>query len=123
MNPASGIMVQKVLDVTIVDFQEVRLLDTKHIDTIAEQLYQLVDRMDRKKLILDFSKVQFLSSSALSMLLNLHKKSKAIKGELVLCGLRKDLMKVFEITSLTKLFRFCADEKEALAVFGHAGRV
>ena len=123
MNPVSGIMVQKVLDVTIVDFQEVRLLDTKHIDTIAEQLYQLVDKMDRRKLILDFSKVQFLASSALSVLLNLHKKTKAIKGELVLCGLRKDLMKVFEITSLTKLFRFCADEKDALAAFGHAGRV
>ena len=123
MNPVSGIMVQKVLDVTIVDFQEVRLLDTKHIDNIAEQLYQLVDKMDRRKLILDFSKVQFLSSSALGMLLNLHKKSMAIKGMLVLCGLRKDLMKVFEITNLTKLLRFCADEKEALAVFGHAGRV
>ncbi len=123
MNPVSGIMVQKVLDVTIVDFQEARLLDTKHIDNIAEQLYQLVDKMDRRKLIVDFSKVQFLSSSAIGMLLNLHKKSKAIKGELILCGLRKDLMKVFEITNLTRLLRFCADEKEALAVFGHAGRV
>jgi len=32
-------------------------------------------------------------------------------------------MKVFEITKLTKILRFCADEKEALAVFGHAGRL
>ena len=123
MNPASGIMVQKLLDVTTVEFQTPRLMDAKGISTIGEQLYELVEKRDRKKLILDFSKVRFMSSSALGMLVNLHNKSTAIKGVLVLCGLRKDLMKVFEITKLTKILRFCADEKEALAVFGHAGRV
>lgn len=116
-------MIQKVLDVTMVEFQSPRLVDANSLDKIAEQLYELVDKKDRRKLILDFGKVRFMSSSALGMLVNLNNKSKAIKGTLVLCGLRKDLMKVFEITKLTKILRFCADEKEALAVFGHAGRL
>ncbi len=116
-------MIQKLLDVTIVEFQSPRLVDANSLDKIAEQLYELVDKKDRKKLVLDFGKVRFMSSSALGMLLNLNTKSAAIKGTLVLCGLRKDLMKVFEITKLTKILRFCADEKEALAVFGHAGRI
>lgn len=123
MNPQSAIMIQKVLDVTMVEFQSPRLVDANSLDKIAEQLYELVDKKDRRKLILDFGKVRFMSSSALGMLVNLNNKSKAIKGTLVLCGLRKDLMKVFEITKLTKILRFCADEKEALAVFGHAGRL
>jgi len=55
------------------------------------------------------------------MLLNLHKKSAAIKGTLVLCGLKKDLMKVFEIMNLTKMLKFCANEKDALSVFGQKG--
>ncbi len=116
-------MIQKLLDVTIVEFQSPRLVDANSLDKIAEQLYELVDKKDRKKLVLDFGKVRFMSSSALGMLLNLNTKSAAIKGTLVLCGLRKDLMKVFEITKLTKILRFCADEKEALTVFGHAGRL
>lgn len=116
-------MIQKLLDVTIVEFQSPRLVDANSLDKIAEQLYELVDKKDRKKLVLDFGNVRFMSSSALGMLLNLNTKSAAIKGTLVLCGLRKDLMKVFEITKLTKILRFCADEKEALAVFGHAGRL
>lgn len=115
-------MIQKMLDVTMVEFQSPRLVDANSLDKIADQLYELVDKKDRKKLILDFGNVRFMSSSALGMLLNLNTKSAAIKGTLVLCGLRKDLMKVFEITKLTKILRFCADEKEALAVFGHAGR-
>ncbi len=116
-------MIQKLLDVTMVEFQSPRLVDANSLDKIADQLYELVDKKDRKKLVLDFGKVRFMSSSALGMLLNLNTKSAAIKGTLVLCGLRKDLMKVFEITKLTKILRFCADEKEALGVFGHAGRL
>ena len=116
-------MIQKVLDVTMVEFQSPRLVDANSLDKIADELYELVDKKDRKKLILDFGNVRFMSSSALGMLLNLNTKTAAIKGTLALCGLRKDLMKVFEITKLTKILRFCADEKEALAVFGHAGRL
>lgn len=122
MNNAPKLFVQKVVDVTIVDFQEVRLLEAHRIDAIGEELTKFVEQMDRKKLVLDFSKVQFLASAAIGMLLNLHKKCLTAKGSLVLCGVRKDIMKVFEIMKLTKLLKFCADEKEALGVFGHAGR-
>jgi anti-sigma B factor antagonist len=119
---APRILVQNVLDVTIVDVQASRLLEGEQIDAIGEELYRLVEQMNRKKLVLDFSKVQFLASAAVGMVMNLHKKSTAIKGTLILCGVRKEIMRIFEIMSLTKLLRFCADEKEALAAFGYAGR-
>jgi anti-anti-sigma factor len=118
MNTTPKILVQKIADVTVVDILEARLLDSQELEALAEQLYQLVDKLDRKKLIVDFSRVQFLASAAIGMVTTLHKKSAAIKGTLVLCGFRKEIMKVFEIMSLTKLLRFCADEKAALAVFG-----
>ncbi|HOA75944.1 MAG TPA: STAS domain-containing protein, partial [Phycisphaerae bacterium] len=84
----------------------------------GEELYDLVDNKARKKLVLDFTKVQFLSSSALGVLITLRKKAAAIKGDVVLCGLRKDLMKVFEITNLNKVFTFAPTEEKALAHFG-----
>jgi len=115
---ALNCMVQKFGDVTLVNIQEPRLLDNRDLDALAAQLYQLVEKMDRKKLIVDFSKVQFLASAAIGVVTSLHQKSVAIKGTLILCGIRKDIMRVFEITRLTKLLRFCADEKEAFAVFG-----
>jgi len=112
-----SMLIHDMKDVTIVNFQESSILDTARIEKIGEDLYELVDIKNRRKLVLDFTKVQFLSSSALGVLVNLKKKSTAIKGTLVICGLRKELMKVFEITNLKKLFTFCADEKEALAKF------
>jgi anti-sigma B factor antagonist len=119
MNVAPKILVQKAWDVTIVDFQEARLLEAQQIEAIGRELYRLVDEMDRKKLILDFSKVQFLASAAIGMLMTLHKKSTAIKGTFIICGLKRDLMKVFEIMKLTKVFRFAANEDEALAQLGY----
>lgn len=114
----ANIMIQKHSDVTLVNIHEARLLESRDLEALATQLYDLVDKMDRKKLIVDFSRVQFLASAAIGVVTNLHQKSVAIKGTLVLCGFRKEILKVFEIMRLTKLLRICDNEKDAFAVFG-----
>ena len=119
MSVAPKILVQTMWDVTVVDFQEARLLEAQQIEAIGRELFRLVDEMDRKKLVLDFAKVQFLASAAIGMLMNLHKKTTANKGTFVICSLRRELMKVFEIMQLTKVFKFAANEDEALALFGY----
>ena len=118
MPSGAKLVIQTFLDVTIVDFQEVRIRDSAEIVTIVEVLYRLVDALDRKKLILDFSKVRFLSSMAVGVLITLRKKAAAIKGTLVICGLRKQLMEVFEIMKIKKLFTFCTTQNEAMKAFG-----
>ncbi len=117
---ASGakLVIRTMFDVTIVNFDEARILDAMQIETIGEELYRLVDEMDRKKLILDFTKVQFLSSGAVGVLINLRNKTAAINGTFAICGMRKELLKVFEIMKINKLFTFCADENEALKAVG-----
>lgn len=112
------LLIQQVLDVTIVDFQEVRILDAVQIEEIGKELFRLVDDMDRRKLVLDFSKVQFLASAAIGVLITLRKKTGAIDGTLVICGLRSKLMEIFKIMKIEKLFTFCADEQKAMNVFG-----
>jgi len=119
MSVAPKILIQTMWDVTVVDFQEARLLEAQQIEAIGRELYRLVDEMDRKKLILDFSKVQFLASAAIGILMTLHQKATAIKGTFIICGLRRELMKVFEIMKLTKVFRFATNEDEALALLGY----
>jgi len=119
MAAGPGIVVQKMWDVTVVDFQEAKILEVQQLDAISQELFRLVDDLDRRKIILDFSRVQFLASAAIGLVMNLHRKITAVKGTLVLCGLRKELMKVFEIMKLTKVLQFAANEGEALKVFGY----
>jgi hypothetical protein len=47
--------------------------------------------------------VEFLSSSALGMLLRVHKRCKDFEISLKLCNLGKDIEKVFKITGLNKV--------------------
>lgn len=107
-----------IRDVMVVVFNETMILDALQVQEIGEILYQLVDGRACRKLILDLSKVQMLSSAALGVLINLKKKADAIKGKVVLCGVRKEPMRAFTITHLNKLFEIRPNEQEALAVFG-----
>ena len=118
MADSARLLIHSIHGVTIATFQDISILDTVQVEQIGEDLYELVDTRDCKKLVLDFSTVRFLSSSALGVLITLQKKAKAIKGQIVLCGLRNDLRKVFQITRLEKMFTFCRTEEEALATFG-----
>jgi anti-anti-sigma factor len=111
------IVVQSYADVTVVTFSDSSILDAATIDQIGKELYRLVDEQNKQKLILDFSAVQFLASLTLGVLMTLNRKMQAIKGKLVFCGLKKELMKVFTITNLDKLFKFYPDDAAALKSF------
>lgn len=118
MSTPARLLIQPIRDVTVVNFQDASILDTAVVDEIGRALYELVDAQARRKLILDFTNVRFLSSSALGVLITLKKKSSAIKGDVVLCSMRPELKKVFEITNLNKMFKFCDNENKALGHFG-----
>jgi anti-sigma B factor antagonist len=114
---ASQLLVQTVHDVTVVSFQQRAMLDSANIEAVAADLYVLVEQRAIRKLVLDFTQVQFLSSQALGMLITLKKKVDANKGEMAICGLKDELQQIFRIMKLEKVFRFYPGETEALAHF------
>lgn len=115
---ASRIVVQEYAGVTVVTFSDSSILDSATIEQLGKDLYHLIDTLNKQKLIVDFCNVKFLSSQVLGVLITLNKKAAAIKGTLVFCGLKSDLMKVFTITNLDKLFRFFPNDSAALKHFG-----
>lgn len=115
--PPSPLLIHQVQDATVVSFRTSAILDSSAIEAIARDLYALVDEQAVRKLVLDFESVNFLSSQALGMLITLKNKADAIKGRVVLCGMKDDLKKVFKIMKLTKMFSFYENEQRALASF------
>ena len=111
------LVVQNISGVVVANFTEASILDAQGIEAIGRQLYELVDDQAQRKILLDFSRVRFLSSSMLGVLISLQKKSQAIKGQVAICGLRGDLKKPFEITHLDKLFKFHKNEEAGLNSF------
>ena len=77
-----GILIQDYAGVSVVTFTDTSLLDAATISQLGDALYELVDKQNKQKLILDFSSVRFLSSQTLGVLLTLSKKCQAIKGRM-----------------------------------------
>jgi anti-anti-sigma factor len=112
----AGLVIAPVGDAIAVSFQKSKILEAMEIEPIGHELYALVDQRACRKIVLDFSNVKFLSSQMLGVLMLLQKKSAAIKGRVVLCGLSSDLQKLFKIMNLHKVLVIVADRHTALGV-------
>lgn len=119
----SGLVISQIQGVTIVNFRYASIVDSIAVETIARELYEIIDLQARRKLLLDFAGVKFLSSTMVGVLLELHRKSKAIDAQIVICGLRSKLKEVFRVTKLHKLLDFAENEEEAFNQFCFAGKV
>jgi len=104
-------------DVTIVNFTDRKILDDNNIQEIGEELFDLVDKHYKIKLLLDFDNVEYLSSAALGKLITLNKKVAEEDGDLKLCGIRPQIYEVFKITKLNKLFDIYEEQDRALKRF------
>lgn len=109
--------VSDVGDVTVVRFVDRKILDEANIQELGQELFQLVEKEERSRLLLNFSTVDFLSSAALGKLITLDKKIKSRGGKLKLSNIRPEIYEVFMITNLNKLFDIKDDEADALASF------
>lgn len=109
--------VEDIGDVTVVNFTDKKILDEQNIQVIGEQLFSLVDDLGRRKILLNFSNVEYLSSAALGKFITLNKKVNASGGRLILCNIDPQIYEVFEITKLNKLFNIQKEEQTALQAF------
>jgi len=102
---------------TIIEFRIVSLMDSLLIEEIGSQLYPLVDEQDKRHIILDFEKVQYLSSQAIGLVLNMHKKLSTLKrSKLILCGVGPKLMELMKITRLDRVLTIKPSQAEAIKV-------
>jgi anti-sigma B factor antagonist len=105
----------KVLeDTLVVVFRPPQILDAVTIDRMATRLKALLDACEQNHLVFDFSRVGYLSSSALGMLIGLHRRILQAGRRLKLCGIRDEIMEVFRITKLHTVFDIYKDISSAL---------
>jgi anti-anti-sigma factor len=107
----------EVGEVSVVRFRDRKIIDDINIQELGQELFSLIEQGDRRKLLLNFSSVDFLSSAALGKLITLDKKVKAHSGTMKLSNIRPEIYEVFAITKLNRLFDIRDDEADALAAF------
>jgi len=100
---------------TVVEFRTASLMDPGELETIGRELEHLVVEQDRRKIILDFTNVQFISSQAIGIVISMHKKLGELRNSrLLLCGINAKLLQLLQITRLDKLLTVKPTQKEAV---------
>lgn len=112
------ITVSAVGELALVRFLDRKIVDPANIEEVGEELFTLVEEDKFKDVILNFDGVEFLGSAALNKLIMMEKKVKAAGGKLCLCALRAEILEVFTITKLNRLFDIKKTEADALKAFG-----
>ncbi len=88
-------------------------LDASSAPILERKISSLIDE-DHFHLILDFTRIDYLSSAGMRVLLSASKKLKAKKGALVLFGISEDVGEIIKMAGFDKILHICPSEKEAL---------
>jgi len=86
-------------------------IDGKTAPEVREQLRPLLAA--NSKIVLDLTKVDYLSSAGLRLLLLLYRELSARKGKVVLLGVSEDIRTVMSHTGFLNFFTLASSEAEA----------
>jgi len=88
-----------------IDAGSVSVLERK-INTLLEEQHN--------HLLLDFTRVDYMSSAGMRVLLSISKKLKAKKGSFILFSLNDEVDEIIKMAGFDKILHICLNEKEAL---------
>jgi len=91
-------------------------LDTQTSPDAQQQLTRLIEEGENRFLV-NFEKLDYISSAGLRILLAAAKQLKGTDGELRICSLNEVVREVFDISGLTTIFKVFGSESDALDGF------
>jgi anti-sigma B factor antagonist/stage II sporulation protein AA (anti-sigma F factor antagonist) len=111
-----------LIDVTEDIRDDVSILHIEgRLDAISSPLaeHKIFDYINqgKHKLLLDFSKVDYLSSAGMRMLLSTTKKLKALDGKLVVCSVTPNVIDVLRMSGFDHVLDLARTEEDGLRRF------
>ena len=109
MSEKPDILIRREAGFVVVEFADSRISEGSIVDAIQAALTQLLESDPQQKIVIDFQRVELMSSAMLGVLVRLYRDLAENGGRMVLCGLQPPIQKVFELTRLDQLFRIEKD--------------
>ncbi len=91
-----------------------RILEDDDIAAIEESITPLVEETAAIKMVIDFERVDFLSSAVLGLLIRISRKIDHAGGQLRLCGINRNIYNIFRITRLDRVFAIHDNRQTAI---------
>lgn len=110
------------MEITTKDANEVKIVQFQgHLDSNTSQeaekfLNDLLDQQE-KKILVDFEKLDYISSAGLRVLLSTAKQLKTCDGALRLCNLNETVQEIFDMSGFSTILQVFKTEPQALEEF------
>jgi anti-sigma B factor antagonist len=101
--------------VNVVDLTLPHTLDIQEFDRLNESILALVRGEPEGQWVLDLSRLSYMGSAALGLMVNLRQQIKQSGGRLVLCGLSPQLLHIFKTCCMERLFKIVKSRPDAVA--------
>ncbi|MFI5334859.1 MAG: STAS domain-containing protein [Chlamydiales bacterium] len=88
-------------------------LDATTTPQLEKKILSFLEK-EKQKLLIDFSKITYLSSAGMRLLLSATKKLKARGGKLVFSAMSDDVMKIIKMAGFERILEIYSTEAEAL---------
>jgi anti-sigma B factor antagonist len=114
-----GLKFQKADPIVVCTVRGSSMMDAAAVEEFGNKLTEFVAKNPGVYLLLNFDRVEYLSSAAISQLIRINDAIVSSKGLLRLCGLSKRIYEVFRMTNMHEYFKVNADEstEDAIARF------
>jgi anti-sigma B factor antagonist len=80
-----------------------------------DEAYQRAESFPGEAILLDFSRVEYINSTGIALIVNLLRRARSSDRKLLACGLSSHFLEVFKITRLSDFISLYPDIDQALA--------
>ncbi|MEK7664249.1 MAG: STAS domain-containing protein [Patescibacteria group bacterium] len=101
-------------DITIVSFLDKEIDEEHRVQQIANYLAELVEEKGERKILLNFTGVEYLDEIGLGMLIAFRKKVDRTRSRLIMYGISDEVREKLLTAKLDKIFAITQDEQTAL---------
>jgi len=89
-------------------------LDHHSATEIRKAVDGKIKNTNAKNVIFDFSRVDFMDSSGIGVIMGRYKMTKILGGKVVIFGARKNVLRIIELSGIDKIVDVCKTADEAI---------
>lgn len=91
-------------------------LDATSSPQLETFMNSLVDKK-KNRIVIDFSRIDYLSSAGMRLLLSMTKRLKSADGKLALCAVHDDVMEIIRMAGFEQILNIYDSEQDVLKAF------
>lgn len=101
---------------TIVFSLNGKIISENDFESLQIEVYDTIGK-NIKNIIFDLNNLSHMNSLGIGFLMRTLTKSRIINGDLILCNVKGNVKKIFEISKLDEIYTICSSQMEAINFF------